>query len=141
MRALSVSPVWAWCILHGGKDIENRFWPYAPKFRGQFLIHAGLNVREDDLGTATRMLQVANPSLTIPSIPNLPRGGLAGVATLVDVQLNRPDEPKSPWEIPGHFGFVLADVKAFPEVMPWKGAQSFFHVPDTVAQELLRGLP
>ena len=38
MKALSIRQPWAWLILHGGKDIENRTW--ATKLRGRVLIHA-----------------------------------------------------------------------------------------------------
>lgn len=38
MKALSIRQPWAWLILHGGKDIENRSWN--TNFRGRFLIHA-----------------------------------------------------------------------------------------------------
>jgi len=38
MIALSIQQPWAWAIIHGGKDVENRTWP--TKFRGRFLVHA-----------------------------------------------------------------------------------------------------
>src|SRR5437016_10859136 len=39
MKALSVRQPWAWLIVNGHKDIENRSWQ--TKFRGKLLIHAG----------------------------------------------------------------------------------------------------
>mgnify|MGYP003575147287 CR=1 FL=1 len=39
MKALTVKQPWAWAIIHGGKDVENRSRP--TKFRGQLYIHAG----------------------------------------------------------------------------------------------------
>jgi hypothetical protein len=38
MKALSIRQPWAWLIVNGYKDIENRSW--ATKFRGPVLIHA-----------------------------------------------------------------------------------------------------
>ena len=39
MKALTVKQPWAWAIIHGGKDVENRSRP--TKHRGQMYIHAG----------------------------------------------------------------------------------------------------
>lgn len=38
MKAFSIKNPWAWLIVHGGKNVENRKWQ--PKFRGRFLVHA-----------------------------------------------------------------------------------------------------
>ena len=39
MKAISIRQPWAWLIVHGYKDVENRTW--ATKHRGPILIHAG----------------------------------------------------------------------------------------------------
>ena len=39
MKALTVKNPWAWAIIQGGKDVENR--SRATKYRGQLYIHAG----------------------------------------------------------------------------------------------------
>lgn len=36
--ALSIKQPWAWLIVHGIKDIENRHW--RTKFHGRFFVHA-----------------------------------------------------------------------------------------------------
>lgn len=38
-KALTVKQPWAWAIIHGGKDVENRSRP--TKYRGLLHIHAG----------------------------------------------------------------------------------------------------
>ena len=38
MKALTIKQPWAYLIIHGGKDIENRTW--RTKYRGRILIHA-----------------------------------------------------------------------------------------------------
>ena len=41
--AISVRQPWAWAIVHGGKDIENRDWKASNpglRFRGAVAIHA-----------------------------------------------------------------------------------------------------
>lgn len=42
MRALTVQQPWAWAIVYGGKDVENRTRNIAGAYRGPLAIHAGL---------------------------------------------------------------------------------------------------
>lgn len=37
-KALSLRQPWAWAVVHGYKDVENRSW--STKHRGPLLIHA-----------------------------------------------------------------------------------------------------
>ncbi|MBB3041198.1 hypothetical protein [Nocardioides soli] len=39
MKALTVQQPWAWAIVHGGKDVENRTQAWS--YRGLLAIHAG----------------------------------------------------------------------------------------------------
>lgn len=41
-KILTVRHPWAWAIIHGGKDIENRTWVPTGQYRGPVLIHAGM---------------------------------------------------------------------------------------------------
>ncbi len=41
MKALSVRQPWAWLIVNGYKDVENRDWN--TKLRGQIWIHTGVH--------------------------------------------------------------------------------------------------
>ena len=47
MKALSIKQPWAWLIVNGFKDIENRTW--RTKIRGEFLIHAGIEADKNML--------------------------------------------------------------------------------------------
>lgn len=42
MRILTVRQPWAWAIIHGGKDVENRVRNIAGDYRGPVAIHAAL---------------------------------------------------------------------------------------------------
>lgn len=42
MRILTVRQPWAWAIIHGGKNVENRVRNIAGDYRGPVAIHAGL---------------------------------------------------------------------------------------------------
>lgn len=44
MRALTVQQPWAWAIIHGGKNVENRTQPWA--YRGPLAIHAGARLSD-----------------------------------------------------------------------------------------------
>lgn len=47
MRVLTVRQPWAWAIIHGRKDVENRTRNLAGSYRGPVAIHAGLRVEHD----------------------------------------------------------------------------------------------
>lgn len=116
MPAISIRQPFAWAIIHGGKDIENRTWP--TRFRGRVLIHAGKawhDCRPADLEAEMKYLGI---ELSIPA--DLPRGGIVGVAEIVDCI----NEPTSPW-FEGPWGFVISNPRPL-EFLPCKGALGFF---------------
>lgn len=121
--ALSIRQPWAWLIVNGHKDIENRDW--ATQFRGVLLVHAGLTMprRYYDEVVADLASDGLWPA-DGPSFDALPRGGLVGWTRIVDCRLNHP----SPWKEDGTHGFVLQGSHPIPFV-PWKGRLGFFNVP------------
>lgn len=132
-QALSIRQPWAWLILHGGKDIENRAWK--TKVRGRILIHAsqGMTVDEweDGLYFAVRARKGRDhPPVTMPGPRQIPRGGIVGSVEIVDCVT----ASDSPWYM-GDVGFVLRDPRPLPFV-PMKGRLGFFDVPDEVLQQL-----
>lgn len=74
MKALSIRQPWAWLIVNGFKDIENRSWH--TKYRGPVLIHAskGLTRKEYDEACATIVDRLI--SVDIPDFDDLQRGGI-----------------------------------------------------------------
>jgi len=122
-HALSVQQPWAWLIVHGWKDVENRVW--ATGFRGRFLVHAGINVDHD----AYAWLAHRFPDIPIPRV--LPSRGIVGAATLTDCVRTT----SSPWHAIGQHGFLLEDAVAYPTV-PVRGHLRFFSV-DDAARRLL----
>lgn len=52
MKALSIRQPWAWLIVNGHKDIENRSWP--TRFRGKFLVHASNGMTRSEYEEASR---------------------------------------------------------------------------------------
>lgn len=111
IKALSIKQPYPHHIFHDGKDVENRDWP--TKGRGWFIIHAGVSKSE-----------LADSQM------NLPRGGVVGMARIVDC-VTKWD---SPWFF-GRYGFVLRD--AFPvQLIPCRGMLGFFVPPTDVCQAL-----
>lgn len=133
MKALSIRQPWAWLIVNGYKDIENRSWN--TKYRGQVLIHASSAKPsiEDrnaviDILLKNRLYDVDLPSCNVfdvpenwPGHPGIERGGIVGYATITDCV----DSSPSPWFF-GPVGFQLTGAKPLPFV-PMKGRLSFFH--------------
>ena len=133
MRALSIWQPWAWLIIHGGKDIENRGW--ATWHRGPLLIHASkkpprlpdldaiaLWMRERGLDQAAEaMLKVVQWDL----------GGIIGRVDLVDCVRGH----RSPWADNGYLAtdtwhMVLENPVALP-FRPLRGERGLFEVSES----------
>lgn len=101
MRILTVRQPWAWAIIHGGKDVENRVRNLAGDYRGPVLIHAGKAEFEEEGGafvevqraiwqqdegytpTDDQLWEVADD--VDPEDPRFVYGAIIGVVDLVDV--------------------------------------------------------
>ncbi|MCS4265946.1 ASCH domain-containing protein [Serratia sp. BIGb0163] len=120
MKAISIRQPWAWLIVNGYKDIENRTWN--TKFRGQVLIHASAaKPSKEDMAIAANILfKLRGWSRHFPDRDSFYRGGIVGVATITDCV----NESGSPWFF-GPVGFQLADAHELP-FRPMKGRLSFF---------------
>lgn len=119
MLVLSILQPWAWLIVHGYKDIENRRW--RTRQRGDFLIHAGKRwgrEQKDDLAYVRSRF----PDIPLPDKFDL--GGIVGAARIVDCV----DSSPSPW-FSGPFGFQLAEGRPAPAFIPLRGQLGFFRIP------------
>ena len=124
MKTLSIQQPWAWAIVRGFKDIENRTW--RTKYRGPLLIHAGK--KEDTESVQYVIRQVAFQTADLPGlvlsdyIRHGHRGAIVGHARLVDcVSAHRSRWFEGPW------GFVLEDAKPL-QPHPYKGRLGLFDV-------------
>ncbi|AZD84962.1 hypothetical protein C4K14_2128 [Pseudomonas chlororaphis subsp. aureofaciens] len=130
MKALSIRQPWAWLIIHGGKDIENRSWH--TKHRGRFLVHAakGMTSREWVAASDFCIAQgIHDTPFDMPSDDDLLRGGIIGSVELVDSL----DTSDSPWYM-GQKGFLLRDPKPLPFI-PLKGRLGFFEAPSELTTQ------
>jgi hypothetical protein len=114
MTALAVRQPFAWLIIAGWKDIENRDWrPANPglRFRGRCLIHA--SKLHDGLPDDWDWPDIKPPEEFL-------YGGIIGSVEIVDVVTESP----SRWFV-GHYGLVLRDPRPLP-FMRCRGQLGFF---------------
>lgn len=129
MKAISVRQPWAWLIVNGHKDIENRSW--RTKYRGQVLIHAGQKLDMYDYLVAQTI--ATKLGITLPFPDDLQRGGIVGMVGITDCV----EESQSPWFF-GPKGFTLAGAVPLP-FEPMKGRLSFFETGCWIENGELRG--
>ncbi len=123
MMALSIRPVWAWAIIHAGKDVENR--PRACNYRGRFLVHASLDATKEDFEKAIGMFAAESDLGTLPSEDEFAVGGIIGSVELCRVS----DACDSPWFEPGSIAWLLRNPRPL-HFLPCRGYRNWFHVPD-----------
>lgn len=119
MRAISIRQPWAWCIVNGYKDVENRDW--ATKHRGEILIHAAKFV---DLA-GYKFIEENFPEIfaIMPGYKDIERGGVVGKATIMDCI----EKSLSLWFF-GKYGFQLENAEPLPFI-PYSGQLGFFTIP------------
>lgn len=116
MKALSIRQPWAWLIVNGHKDIENRDW--YTNYRGTLLIHAGQKMYREDYLMAQEI--AAKQGIELPAPDQLQMGGIVGMAVINGCV----QESESPWFF-GKHGFTLAGARPL-AFRPYKGQLSFF---------------
>lgn len=114
LRALSIRQPWAWLIVNGYKDVENRSWP--TQHRGPLLIHAGasrVHLRADETRVEERF------GIRPPTEYDF--GGIIGSVDLLDCG----ERVDSPWHEPEFIGWLLGKPRRLP-FRPVKGALGLF---------------
>lgn len=137
MKALSVRQPWAYLIVHGFKDVENRNWRTA--FRGRVYIHAGqqfdaargfraaFSTLDRQLGTRKAREEWEKMWRNSKSdTGSWPGGVIVGEVSIVDCV----SESTSPWFV-GTWGFVLADPIAYEKPQSYRGRPGLFEVVKT----------
>lgn len=115
MKALSLKQPWAWLVVNGHKDIENRTW--RTTFRGEFFVHAGKTFDNEGYELVSRGMDIA-----MPGKKDFERGGVVGRAEVVDCV----SWFDSPW-FSGPFGFVIRNAESLP-FHPCRGRLGFFNI-------------
>ena len=121
MRALSIRQPWAWLVVNGYKDIENRTW--STEFRGRVYIHAGQRMVTDDYPEQRE--HISGAGIVIPA--KLARGAIVGEVTITGCR----SSSDSPWFC-GPYGFLLEDPVAYEHPIPYRGQLGFFAVDENL---------
>lgn len=118
--ALSIRQPWAWLIVNGFKDIENRDWP--TQFKGRIRVHAGKGMTRDEYEFARDMALDIDHTIPVPAFEELERGGFVGEVTITGCVT----DSRSHWFV-GEYGFTLegGTPTAF---VPYSGKLGFFNV-------------
>lgn len=125
MKAISIRQPWAWLIVNGYKDIENRTWE--TRIRGTVAIHAGKAHGRAEREDYDRV-RAKRPEIAMPPFDKLHFGAVVGSVEIVDCV----SQSKSSW-FSGPIGFVLANGKPCKPVH-MGGKLGFFDVPDSLVK-------
>lgn len=161
MRILTVRQPWAWAIIHGGKNVENRVRNIAGGYRGPVAIHAGLQTEK--AGQAWAVAAAAGMNTDRYDGDPIHRGHIIGVVDLVDVhsasviggcgrmQNDCDEHPNgcrhhcSPWAMgPAPEGWyqhlVFENPRALDQPIPYKGALGLRRLDDDMIARINREL-
>ena len=114
MKALTVKQPWAWAIIHGAKDVENRSRP--TKYRGQLYIHAGVAEAKEARDWPAMRAAFKHHGI-VPDDPmiGMPRGQVIGTVDLIDCHAWNTCTDRdghlfcSAWSMVGGYHWVLAN--------------------------------
>lgn len=144
MRILTVRQPWAWAIIHGGKDVENRVRNIAGDYRGPVAIHSALRWDQDAIDD----IEAGVWPLNVGPDWNSPGGVILGVANLWAVHEDRdggnccPKRPVggpggSPWAQRNVWHLCLNNPRPLVKPIPYKGALGLRTLPEYVAAQVL----
>jgi hypothetical protein len=146
IKCLSLRQPWAWAVIHANKRIENRIWN--THYRGPFLVHAARGYEDHDVAFARHFMVSKGlvAAKDIPPIDELPRGGIIGKTSLLEVinprivdgreqasaeewyGRNLGADPR--WHMPEQYGFILGPAEPLP-FRPLRGMPGLFDVRDS----------
>lgn len=151
MKAITLWPEWAACVLYAGKRVENRSWRPPEKLIGQRLaLHAGAKIG----GTGrfeTAASAVRGTAARAHYIVKLHRFGAIDIegallhvpirAVVATFELGKPWRATGEgWESddPDTWCWPLLDVRVLPEPVPAVGRQGLWTLPEDVAARVGR---
>lgn len=126
MKALSIRQPYAWLIVSGFKDVENRSWK--TRHRGTLLIHAAARYSRSDHSYFSNVL-CFDFGITLPDFGAMPLGGIVGQVDVADCV----SEHTSRWKDADSFGFVLTSARPLPFVQ-MRGRLGLFEVAEVCAE-------
>jgi hypothetical protein len=125
VKVIVIRQPWAWLIVHGYKDIENRTW--ATRYRGPLLIQASAS-RPTKRKLEEIRLFAQERGGELPE--EFESGGIVGMVQLEDCVTSSP----SKW-FEGPIGWVISKPKKL-QFIPLKGQLGLFDPPQKVIEQL-----
>ncbi len=133
MKILTVKQPWAYLLIHGAKNFENRSWN--TEYRGPVAIHAGLEIDTSPRGWALAEEAWANSSDV--TTPVLVKGKIIGTAELVDVIYEeKGTRIVSKW-FDGPYGWEFRNKQPLKEPIPCQGAPGLRDLDPAISDLLL----
>ena len=129
MKVIVIRQPWAWLIVNGYKDIENRSW--RTRYRGALLIQASANLPSKHALEEYRAF-AKKRGVTLPD--EFETGGIVGLATLKDCVLKSP----SKW-FEGPIGWQLEKARRL-KFIRLKGRLGIFDAPKAVQERVVEQL-
>lgn len=125
MTALTIRQPWAWFIVNGYKDIENRSWKASDKWLGKrIVVHSSQRrLTKADFEEFLDLVKELKIKRYPKSIDDFDYGSLVGTVVIKEVVKNS----KSPWAFRGNYHFVLTGAKKM-KPKKQKGQLGFFTV-------------
>lgn len=136
MKALSLWQPWATAIALGNKRIETRHW--STSYRGPLAIHAAKHWDREQREFASIEHALGRLPKRIPFgaiVATCELVAVRGTDELIHAQRVGPIERIYGNYETGRFGWLLVNINAFDEPIPFKGAQGLFTVPDALLQQ------
>jgi hypothetical protein len=134
MKAITVRQPWAWAIIYGGKNVENRPQPW--RYRGPLAIHAGVRIsmRGQQFAPLKQAWQAWTAEHGRPD-PYWPTGAVIGLVAVVDC--HEENGCCAPWGERSvgdrkTMHLVLEDPYPLPEPIPMRGGQGLWKLPPGV---------
>ena len=127
MNCLSVQQPWCCAIVMGFKDVENRIWKGAPRYRGPLLLHAGKGLDKHGMSSILEIDSVAHRQiwdLLRDLHPSMSRGAIVGGAVLVGTTRTH----RSKWAAPGQLQLVFEHPLVLSVPVPYLGQLGIFDV-------------
>lgn len=121
MRCLAIRQPWAWAIVAGAKDVENRSWKTT--YRGPVVIQAS--------SKAVAVKRLAKTHELPPA--EFAYGALIGVADLVDIVPLSEELEANPWAW-GPYCWIFRNARAFHRAIPFKAKLNLYCLPAAVAR-------
>jgi hypothetical protein len=145
MRILTVRQPWAWAIIFGGKDVENRSRNIAGTYRGPVLIHAGLTAVDDDepIWNADRFRTALDAAPATARDSMKVRGAILGVVEMLDSHpasecwgFGEGRRGCSQWAEREGWHLTLAAPRALPQPRTYRGGLGLRRVDEDLAAEI-----